>query len=160
MPGADAASGALPKDGAPSSATYSGARSSSAGYPSPAKAPTSSAGKPLTLRAAVKACNVEGVRLALQKLEGNTEAALDATDGAGRTVLHVCAATPLRDGTGDVVSLLLKHKARTDARDANKQEPLHVALAAISTASEVVDMAPAVAAVSHLLAARACASRN
>ena len=93
------------RDGGPSSATYSGARSS--GYPPFEKVEK----KPPTLRAAVKACDVEGVSQALKNLQGNAEAALDATDGMGRTVLHICAANSRREGTGDVVALLLQQKA-------------------------------------------------
>ncbi|CAE7737246.1 dnaJ [Symbiodinium necroappetens] len=157
-----------PTDGAPSSATYGGARSSStytrSGYPAEA-GPTSAAAKPLTLRAAVKACDVNSVRHALLKLQGlnteATEAALDATDGMGRTVLHICAANALRGGTGDVVKLLLEHKARTDARDANEKNPLDVAVATAAMATDAAtaeDFLSAKATVSSLLKARASAS--
>ena len=156
------------RDGAPSSSTYAGARSSSTytsdtrGYPTEKAA--GSASKPLTLRAAIKACDVDSVHLALQKLRDlnaeATEAALDATDGMGRTVLHICAANARRAGTGDVVRLLLESKARTDVRDANEKNPLDVAVAAASVATEATEFPPATATVSHLLAARACASRD
>ena len=113
----------------------------------------------------MKACDVNSVRHALLKLQGlnteATEAALDATDGMGRTVLHICAANALRGGTGDVVKLLLEHKARTDARDANEKNPLDVAVATAATATDAAtaeDFVSAAATVSSLLKSRTSAS--
>eukprot|EP00438_Fugacium_kawagutii_P033466 Skav230619 [mRNA] locus=scaffold1673:71586:75111:+ [translate_table: standard] len=101
--------GAGAADGGPSSGTYgfpksqpSAATYHGAGYPA----------KPPTLRAAVKSCDAEGVQRALVKLDSNAEAALDATDGVGRTLLHLSASQPLRPGTQQVVQLLLAHRAR------------------------------------------------
>lgn len=154
-----------PSDGGPSSSTY--------GFPQAASSPTykgpsgyggTKAGtKPLTLRAAVKACDVEAVQRALQKLEGNSqgnagfvEAALDATDGMGRTLLHLAAAQPLRSGTDHIVQMLLSHRARPGVPDANDQSPLALSMAAVAAEPAALATASAASAViSSLLNARA-----
>ncbi|CAK9011431.1 unnamed protein product [Durusdinium trenchii] len=164
--------GAKDADGGPSSSTYTGGKSTdssatykgSTGYPNP---PGSAASKPVTLRAAVKACEVDAVTRALQKLENvdscqSVEAALDATDGMGRTLLHLCATNSLRLGTDGVVNVLLARRARPDVRDCNDQTPLAISLAVVASADQRADTADSVAGfhvahgvVSSLLRARA-----
>lgn len=155
-----------PSDGGPSSSTY--------GFPAAASSPTykgpsgygatkGTSTKPLTLRAAVKACDVEAVQRALQKLEGNSqgnsgfvEAALDATDGMGRTLLHLSAAQPLRPGTDHIVQMLLSRRARPGVPDANDQSPLALSMAAVAVADDRPGaLATASAVISSLLNARA-----
>ena len=133
------------KDGGPSSGTYTAATYQGA-YPKHEVAKRQT----MSLRAAVKACDPDAVRRALEKLEGNAEAALDATDGMGRTLLHVSAT---RLGSADVTDMLLAHKARPDVRDANDQTPLALILAAV--ADDASDVASAASVVSSLLCARA-----
>ncbi|CAJ1336686.1 unnamed protein product, partial [Effrenium voratum] len=134
------------KDGGPSSGTYTAATYQGA-YPKHEVAKRQT----MSLRAAVKACDPDAVRRALEKLEGNAEAALDATDGMGRTLLHVSAT---RLGSADVTDMLLAHKARPDVRDANDQTPLALILAAVA-ADDASDVASAASVVSSLLCARA-----
>lgn len=99
---------------------------------------------------------MDAVRRALHKLDANAEAALDATDGMGRTLLHVCAATPLRSGTEEVVQMLLSHRARPCVPDANDRTPLALSLAAVaSDKATSATLATATAVISSLLHARA-----
>lgn len=111
--------------------------------------------KPLTLRAAVKACDAEAVEQALMKLGDNREAALDATDGSGRTLLHLCAAAAVHPQTTSVLKLLIDHKARPDVRNAVSQTPMSVAVAAAGSANDIVEASSASRSVQLLLDARA-----
>lgn len=141
-------SGAGAGDGGPSSGTYKSQASSATyqgGYPA----------KPPTLRAAVKSCDAEGVQRALVKLDSNAEAALDATDGMGRTLLHLAASQPLRPGTQQVVQLLLAHRARPQLADANDQTPLVLTVAAVAKAEASEGLPEASAVITSLLHARA-----
>lgn len=137
-------------DGGPSSGTYGFPKSEASaatyrGYPA----------KPPTLRAAVKSCDAEGVQGALVKLDSNAEAALDATDGVGRTLLHLSSSQPLRPGTQQVVQLLLAHRARPQVADANEQTPLALAMAAVAKAEVPEGLPEASAVITSLLDARA-----
>ena len=84
------------------------------------------------------------------------EAALDATDGMGRTLLHLSAAQPLRPGTDHIVQMLLSRRARPGVPDANDQSPLALSMAAVAVADDRPGaLATASAVISSLLNARA-----
>ena len=112
----------------------------------------------------MKAGDVDAVQRALQKLENNAkaesssvvEAALDATDGMGRTLLHVCATNAARSGTAEILQMLLSRRARLDVQDANGESPLALSLAALSVKELTAPAATnASSTISSLLHARA-----
>lgn len=108
------------------------------------------AGKPLSLRAAVRACRPEAVRAALEKLGENAQGALDGTDGAGRTALHAVAANACAEGSAEVIRILLEHGARVDAQDFEGQTALELAVSASLVAPDTSE--PSLAAISALAA--------
>lgn len=85
------------------------------------------------LRQAVKAMDPEAAEELLTALdaaeEGRAASVVGATDGSGRTLLHLCAASPSAPGSAQIAKALLAHsRACATTQDAFGRTPLEVAV--------------------------------
>ena len=91
------------------------------------------------LWAAVEAVDINAVQDALEELGDEAEVAVETTSGlqgGGRTLLHVCAQNAARDDASEIARLLLEQFASADARDAEGQTPLALAVTSGIAADE------------------------
>ena len=137
----------------PDAAPEAAAAHAAAAAPDPSK--VSPSRKPMSLRAAVKACNCYAVQVALVTLGDNAAGALDAIDGTGSTLLHTCAANAALPDADKIAFLLIEHSGSLEARDRAEKTPLSVAVDVAASVASVADCRLAVATIRSLLLAGA-----